>query len=160
MKKGMKNKKILIGLIIVATIVCWAGVVNAANPNLIKQGQSWIGSGSSTLRSDTMWANLKQVAQLLMAAAVAVFVSVGAVMGVKFMLQGPDQKARMKERLIWYIIAMVFVFGIVGIFNILVGVFGGIVGDGTGGAGGTGGGTVDPGPRASSYVEWIDIERM
>lgn len=81
-------------------------------------------------------------------------------MGVKFMLQGPDQKARMKERLIWYIIAMVFVFGIVGIFNILVGVFGGIVGDGTGGAGGTGGGTIDPGPRASSYVEWIDIERM
>ena len=48
------------------------------------------------------------------------------VIGVKFMYKGPDEKAKMKERLIWYILAGVLIFGVVGIFNIIVNVLTGI----------------------------------
>ena len=120
----MKKRKVFLGIIIVLIVVGIAGTVYAADPNLISKGQSFIANGKGgTLDSNTMWSALKPVAQLLMIGAVTVFVGVGFVMGVKFMFQGPDQKARMKERLIWYVISMVFVFGVVGIFNILVAVF-------------------------------------
>ena len=128
------NRLITMACVIFEVLVCAQNV--QASTDLIKKGNEWLSKGGSgSLSMTTVWANLEPVAQVMLAIAVVTVVGVGMVIGVRFMLQGPDEKARMKERLIWYIIAMVLIFGVVGIFNIIVGVLGGIVGSGTSGTG-------------------------
>ena len=48
-------------------------------------------------------------------------------MGLKYMIGGTDQKANMKEKLIWYIISISLVYGAVGIFTIVVNIMNNIL---------------------------------
>ena len=45
---------------------------------------------------------------------------VGMIMGIKYMISGADERAGIKQKLIWLIIAMVVVYGATGIYNIVV----------------------------------------
>ena len=54
-------------------------------------------------------------------------VVVGMIMGLKYMIGGTDQKANMKEKLIWYIISIALVYGAVGIFTIVVNIMNNIL---------------------------------
>ena len=55
-----------------------------------------------------------------MGIAVLVLLSVGAILGVKYMISGADERANIKEKLIWYIVSAVLIFGAVAIFNIVI----------------------------------------
>ena len=55
-----------------------------------------------------------------MGIAVLVLLSVGAILGVKYMISGADERAKIKEKLIWYIVSAVLIFGAVAIFNIVI----------------------------------------
>ena len=56
-----------------------------------------------------------------------VLVLIGMIMGLKYMIGGTDQKANMKEKLIWYIISIALVYGAVGIFTIVVNIMNNIL---------------------------------
>lgn len=95
--------------------------------NLIEIAKEFLlRGGSGAINMDEVWKQLEPVARIMLAVAITVYVGVGMVIGVKFMYKGPDEKAKMKERLIWYILAGVLIFGVVGIFNIIVNVLTGI----------------------------------
>ena len=95
--------------------------------NLLEIAKAFITGGrSGAINMDEVWKQLEPVARIMMAVAIAVYIGVGMVIGVKFMYKGPDEKAKMKERLIWYILAGVLIFGVVGIFNIIVNTLTGI----------------------------------
>ena len=59
--------------------------------------------------------------------ATVVVVGVGMVLGVKYMISGADEKANLKEKLIWYVISIVLIFGAVGIYNIISGILNEVV---------------------------------
>ena len=50
----------------------------------------------------------------------AVAVGVGMYLGFKYMMSGADEKAKVKERLIYYVIAIVLLVSAVGITKIIV----------------------------------------
>lgn len=78
------------------------------------------GSKSETISQQKVEQDLKPLAQILMGIAVLVLLSVGAILGVKYMISGADDRAKIKEKLIWYIVSAVLIFGAVAIFNIVI----------------------------------------
>lgn len=60
------------------------------------------------------------IGKILVGIATIVLIVVGLVMGVKYMIAGANDKAQLKQKLIYYIISIVLVYGAVGIFNIIV----------------------------------------
>ena len=78
------------------------------------------GSEKETISQQKVEQDLKPLAQILMGIAVLVLLSVGAILGVKYMISGADDRAKIKEKLIWYIVSAVLIFGAVAIFNIVI----------------------------------------
>ena len=78
------------------------------------------GSKSETISQQKVEQDLKPLAQILMGIAALVLLSVGAILGVKYMISGTDERANIKEKLIWYIVSAVLIFGAVAIFNIVI----------------------------------------
>lgn len=78
------------------------------------------GSEKEPISQQKVEQDLKPLAQILMGIAVLVLLSVGAILGVKYMISGADERAKIKEKLIWYIVSAVLIFGAVAIFNIVI----------------------------------------
>lgn len=69
------------------------------------------------------------IASILLGAGIAVAIVTGLIMGVKYMLSGAgaDEKAKLKEKLIWWVISVAVMFGAVAITNIVINVMNSIV---------------------------------
>ena len=63
---------------------------------------------------------MKPIAQILMGYGVLTLLCVGAILGLTYMFSGTDEKSKIKEKLIWYVVAAVIIFGAVSIFNIVI----------------------------------------
>ena len=100
--------------VVFSKVISWGSIKSAADQFISKGGQGEI--SISRAQSD-----LIPIGQILLAIAIGVLLIVGAIMGVKYMISGADERANMKQKLIWYIVAAVLVFGSVGIYNIVVG---------------------------------------
>lgn len=85
------------------------------------QGDSFIQKGSKNeqITENEIIAILVPIGRVLVQIATVVLVVVGMIFGVKYMMAGADEKAKLKEKLIWYIISIVLVYGAVGIFTIV-----------------------------------------
>ncbi len=57
---------------------------------------------------------------LLLAIAIVVAVIVGMILGIQFMMAGIDEKAKLKETLIPYVVGCVVVFGAFGVWKLAV----------------------------------------
>lgn len=83
--------------------------------NFIDKGQEGNKIPQSTVEKD-----LKPIAQILMGYGVLTLLCVGAILGLTYMFSGTDEKSKIKEKLIWYVVAAVIIFGAVSIFNIVI----------------------------------------
>ena len=118
------NKKVIIVLALIG-IVCImfsTSVCTAANVNtdIYNQGKNFINGGSSTIDFGTVWSDLKPIAQIVMGIGLVVLMCVGSILGVKYMMAGADDKAKVKQKLIWFCVAAALIVGTTGIFNIVV----------------------------------------
>ena len=55
-----------------------------------------------------------------MGIGLVVLVCVGSVLGIKYMTSGVDEKANVKQKLIWYCVATALIVSATQIFNIVV----------------------------------------
>ena len=78
------------------------------------------GSEKETKKQKKVEQDLLPLARILMGIAVLVLLVVGAIIGVKYMISGADERAKIKEKLIWYIVSAVLIFDAVAIFNIVI----------------------------------------
>lgn len=89
---------------------------------ILSEGKDFIKKGSSQtpIKWDEIKKNILPIAHILAAIATVVFMVVGMIMGIKYMISGADERAGIKQKLIWLIIAMVLVYGATGIYNLVV----------------------------------------
>lgn len=124
-------KKIVLALIIAALIIILPTKVSAVSSfsQMQSQASSWLqqGSASQPITQTEIKNNLLPIANILVGFATIVFLVVGSIIGVKYMLAGADEKAKLKEKLIWFVISMVAVYGAVGIFNLIINVMNEII---------------------------------
>lgn len=90
--------------------------------SIVQKAKDFINRGSEkqTISQNEVENELMPLARVLMGIAILVLLVVGAILGVKYMISGANERAGIKEKLIWYVVAAVLIFGAVAIFNIVV----------------------------------------
>lgn len=108
------TKKILILLIIILIIfMCFPIKVNALS-DILQSGETFLSKGQnpSTVIDETkLQSTSKTIYQILMVIAIIVAVIIGAVLGVKFIFESVEGKAKIQEALIPYIAGCIVIFG-------------------------------------------------
>ena len=94
---------------------------------IISDGNSFLDAGNSALAStpeDTDLENLSNaVSGVLLTVAIAVTLISAVVMGINFVIQSVEDKAKIKESMVPWIIGIVISFGAYGIWKITMGIF-------------------------------------
>lgn len=75
------------------------------------------GKSNEKLKQSDIERDLLPVGNIVFGFAIMVLLVVGAIMGVKYMISGADERANMKQKLVWYVVAAVLVFGATGVYN-------------------------------------------
>ena len=104
------------------TCKVYANEVDLSSGTILQEGRNFIDNGNSQtpIKWDEIKKNILPIAHILVAIATIVFMIVGMIMGINYMISGADERAGIKQKLIWLIIAMVVVYGATGIYNIVV----------------------------------------
>ena len=91
--------------------------------SIMDKGKKFIENGSKdpVISEDKVIDAFVPVGQVLVIAANAVILVVVAVMGVKWITAKPEQQAKLKEQLIGLVVAIVVIYGAVGIWTMIKG---------------------------------------
>ena len=84
-------------------------------------------NAGSTMDTDTLKDASGKVYNLLLAVATGTAVIVGAILGIKYMTAGINEKTDVKASLLPYMISCIIVFGSLGIWRLTVTIFKGVV---------------------------------
>ena len=91
------------------------GNIQSSAENFLQTGKN-----NQKITAATAKDKILPIANMLVAIATVVFLIVGGIMGVQYMISGANERAQLKTKLIWFVIAVVVVYGAAGIFNIAV----------------------------------------
>lgn len=115
--------KILLILIAFMGIFTFQNISNAETSfdSIWNKGKSFIDKGNSSaeIKTDEAVKQLVPFGRILVMIASVVLVVAGLILAVKYMMSGADEKAKLKEKLIWYVISIVLVYGAVGIYTVV-----------------------------------------
>ena len=116
--------KLVITVIALGTVATAYGntaVYAANNMDIQNQAATWISKGAAEqpFTFADMWKELKPIARAMMGIGLIVLTGVGMVLGVKYVISGADDKAQVKQKLIWFIVAAVLIIFATSIFNIV-----------------------------------------
>ena len=89
------------------------GNIQSSAENFLQTGKD-----NQKITAATAKDKILPIANMLVAIATVVFLIVGGIMGVQYMISGANERAQLKTKLIWFVIAVVVVYGAAGIFNI------------------------------------------
>lgn len=121
MKSVIKIIAILITILITFT---YLSTKTYATDNIIKDGSSFIDAGKSEQGNTIDETKLKETSDfiynVLFSIAVVIAFAVGMVIGIQFIMGSADEKAKIKETLLPYIIGVCVIFGAFTIWKIVV----------------------------------------
>lgn len=125
----MAKKIIYIFVITIATlcIIINTNYVYAANSidDVMSGADNFMNAGSNTsIGNGIDESKLKSTSDLiynmLLAIAIIAAVAIGIVIGIQFMTSGVEEQAKIKERLLPYVISCIVIFGAFGIWKLAV----------------------------------------
>ncbi|CCY99217.1 unknown [Clostridium sp. CAG:793] len=131
--KNTVNKRLLttimVGILLISQLIVPITSYGLSFGGMKGDADNFINKGTNGQKITLQEAitKLVPIGNVLVLIATIVLVVVGMIMGLKYMIGGTDQKANMKEKLIWYIISIALVYGAVGIFTIVVNIMNNIL---------------------------------
>ena len=123
----VKIFKILYILLVIVSVLSFVNISNADSgsatsfSSIWSKGQGFIskGEGGEKITTDEAVTQLVPIGRILVGIASVVLVVAGLIIAVKYMMSGADERAKLKEKLLWYVISIVVVYGAVGIYNVV-----------------------------------------
>ena len=110
------KRKIFFILIIFILMICSTHIVQATTiSNIIQGADGFITNGSS---SDMIAGDIIYNVLLILGTVIAVIV--GSVLGIQFITGSVEQKAKVKDSLIPFVIGCVVIFGAFGIWKLVI----------------------------------------
>ena len=108
-----KSLKIGIVLIILLVTIFSIDVQALSLDSIINTGKDWMSQGSKNpiVDDDKIIDAVLPVGQMLTAIGVAILFGALILLGIKYMMAEPDQKAKLKQQLIGIVISGVVIFG-------------------------------------------------
>ena len=116
-------KKIFIILIASMLLFSFNNIVKADTlENIIKGGQNFVenGKGSDPLNSTSMQDLSGTIYNTLLTIGTIIAVIVGAILGIQFITGSVEQKAKIKDSLIPFVIGCVVIFSAFGIWKLVI----------------------------------------
>lgn len=101
------------------------GNIQSSAENFLQTGKN-----NQKISAQTAKDKILPIAGMLVAIATIVFLIVGGILGVQYMMSGANERAQLKQKLIWFVIAIAVVYGGAGIFNIAVNIMLKVTGEG------------------------------
>lgn len=128
---GFKMKQILkgISIILIFFLLSFAQANKVyAFDEIVKQGQNFIQTGkeSSDLNEGQLKINSSIIFNMLFTIGVILTVIIGGILGIQFMIASAEDKAKIKEMLIPFILGCVVIYGAFGIWKLVVSILQGI----------------------------------
>lgn len=96
----------------------WGGLFADADKFIKKGSES--NDGSSGINEADMKTQFSSIFQVLLAIGTSLTVIVGGILGIKFMIASAEEKAKIKEMMIPYVLGCVVIFGAFGIWKVTV----------------------------------------
>lgn len=113
---------IIIIALIFETITFNASTYASTMTEYIEQGDSFLAKGSTddVIDENALKSTSTTIYNILFSIAIVLAVAVGMIIGIQFMLGSVDEKAKIKETLVPYVIGVFVVFAAFGIWKIVV----------------------------------------
>ena len=121
-----KIEKILIILVIINIIFAIVNVSQALSlSNIIESGDEFLSTGKGEadykfFNSQKAKGIISNIYSIIFPLGVAITVIVGGVLGTKFMLASAEDKAKIKESLVPYVIGCIVIYGAIGIWTLTI----------------------------------------
>ena len=122
MKKMKKVKKIALSVgLALASSNIFVGAANAKSfTEIISESSQFVKpSGTPPITIESAAIDLQPLTNVLFTVATTVLVIVGLVLGIKYMMSEPNDKSKIKEKVIWYFIAIILVYAGVAIAQLV-----------------------------------------
>ncbi len=116
-------KKISLILLIILTIICSTNILQVKGlSNIITGGQDFInkGNGSAPIDSESLKQLSDTIYNILLILGIVIAVIIGTILGIQFITGSVEQKAKIKDSLIPFIVGCVVIFGAFGIWKLVV----------------------------------------
>lgn len=117
------TKKILFVFMIITLLICSTSIVQANSISEIMTGaDNFISNGSSTstISGDKLKELSDTIYNVLLIIGTIIAVIIGAVLGIQFITGSVEQKAKVKDSLIPFIVGCIVIFGAFGIWKLVV----------------------------------------
>ena len=93
--------------------------------DIITSGKAWTNDGAAdakngTMNTDTINMASSNIFNTLMTVAIVAAIIIGAILGIKIMSSGIDNKVEVKEALMPYLISCIITFGALGIWKVCI----------------------------------------
>ena len=116
-------KKVLFVLLVIILLICSTNIVQATGiSDVISGADDFIKTGSSQTPIDSD--NLKKMSDIiynvLLIVGTTIAVIVGAILGTQFITGSVEQKAKVKDSLIPFVVGCVIIFGAFGIWKLVI----------------------------------------
>lgn len=125
MKKNV-IKKLLFIILLFLTIFSQTNIVFATDPTvsgIIQGGTSFIETGEeqeSPITTDKTQELVDDLYNVLVFVGMVIAIIIGLILGIQFMTGSIEQKAKVKDSLIPYVVGCIVVFGAFGIWKLVV----------------------------------------
>lgn len=117
------KKRVFFILMIFMLIICSTHIVQATTiSNIIKGADGFINNGASTdvIETDKLKNVSDVIYNILLIIGTIIAVIVGTILGIQFITGSVEQKAKVKDSLIPFVIGCVVIFGAFGIWKLVV----------------------------------------
>lgn len=115
------RKKLFFILIMFILIICSTNIVQATTTGeIIKGADDFITAGQDKISGDKLKNLSDLIYNTLLVIGIVIAVIIGAILGIQFITGSIEQKAKIKDALVPFIIGCVIIFGAFGIWKIVV----------------------------------------
>ena len=116
-------KKVLFFLLIIILLICSTNIVQAKSiTDIIKGADDFIETGKSkdVIATDKLKNASDLIYNTLLIVGIVVAVIAGTILGIQFITGSVEQKAKVKDSLIPFIVGCVIIFGAFGIWKLVI----------------------------------------
>lgn len=92
----------------------------------ISDADKFIGNGNLTYNADDLSNVSNTIFNILVTVGIIIAVLMGAILGIKLMISGVEEKAQVKKLLMPYVVGCIIIFGGFGIWKLVVTILQGV----------------------------------
>lgn len=100
----------------------WSGIISSGD-SFLQKGQEGATADTDATSDDETKEFINILYNTLLTLGVIITIAVGGIMGIKFMLASAEDKAKIKESMVPYVVGSILIFGAFGIWKLFITIF-------------------------------------